>query len=123
MKITMCAKEHVEFTKLAECVPHLSSLLFYLSKEYKFSIPNHIILRGKRQGGRKNSRGIVYARMSHRDGTFYLSLNLRSTYGIMDTIVHEVAHIADYQKHREWKHGKTFKEMYEKAKELREKCT
>ncbi|NOX21108.1 MAG: hypothetical protein GXO99_07615 [Nitrospirae bacterium] len=120
MRIVVKTKDK-EYQKILHgYIPYIKRMFVSLSKGYKFKLPEEIILRPLRKYKKAHYSSWTFGRAGYSPETgWYISMNIelcRLLDRELDTLAHEVAHIAEAIMTGRWTHGELFEKLYKSAR-------
>lgn len=121
MRITIRTKKPEAIARLALCIAPTMRAFHAIRDVHRMKLPEELILRPVRENQEYLKRGLTFGRGGiGADGKYFVAINTRCysslTPSCLDTIAHEVAHVAELILYKQLTHGKKFDALYEVAK-------
>lgn len=117
MRIIIKARKKHDIKTLERYPDHIRKIFKRLARVYKFKAPDEITLRPLRRNNDQYAQSFTYGRAGYDGKNYWIAMNTELDCSL-NTIAHEVAHLAEAIKFKKWGHGKKFGEILERALEV-----
>lgn len=117
MKVTIKARKKEDIENLSTYPPYILKIFRHLSRIYKIKMPDEITLKPTRKNYNIYAQSFTYGRAGFDGEEYWIAMNTELN-NALNTLAHEIAHIAAAIKYKQWSHSKKFGEMLERALEV-----